>query len=193
MDVMPVCEGILATLRKNFGLETMATHLPYSAIEPETGLVNLPSGKSVFDEIVFAEGVAIMQNPWFPAVQLWPLKGQVAEMKFGHGLPEGMILKYDMFLIPKGNNFYTVGSTYEREFFDANPSAEGIETITNAVRQHIAPLMTASLCSGGTPTFPSSLFSMAWVQKASCRPHISPRFCGNGSMENHLRYRRMWN
>ncbi|TYC12741.1 FAD-binding oxidoreductase [Bizionia gelidisalsuginis] len=61
--------------------------------------------------IVFAEGYGVVNNIFFPRVSLKEAKGELLTIH-APALKIDYILKASVFIIPKGNDLYTVGSTY---------------------------------------------------------------------------------
>lgn len=63
--------------------------------------------------IVFAEGVGLLDNPFFNHLPLGPTKGELLTIK-APDLNLDVVLKSSVFLIPLGKDLYRVGSTYSR-------------------------------------------------------------------------------
>ncbi|MBQ0768597.1 MAG: FAD-binding oxidoreductase [Bizionia sp.] len=61
--------------------------------------------------IVFAEGYGVVNNMFFPRVSLKAAKGEMLTIH-APDLKIDYILKASVFIIPKGNDLYNVGSTY---------------------------------------------------------------------------------
>ncbi|MDU8885715.1 FAD-dependent oxidoreductase [Yeosuana sp. MJ-SS3] len=64
--------------------------------------------------IVFAEGYGVKKNPFFNSLPLKQSKGELLTIS-AQDLHLDYVLKSDIFILPIGNNFYSVGSTYEWE------------------------------------------------------------------------------
>ncbi len=62
-------------------------------------------------QIVFAEGYGLKQNPFFRDLPLEGTKGEVLTLRIP-GLDEKSIIKSGVFIIPLGSDLYRVGSTY---------------------------------------------------------------------------------
>lgn len=127
----------------------------YSALDPKQMCVDLWGEKRKFDEVIFAEGAGLRHNPFFKWVDLRPLKGQVLEIEL-EGLPEGYILLRKVYLVPRGAHRYVVGSTYEKNFTDLNPTNEGV----SALEQYVAeatplPFKVLEARAGARPTTPN--------------------------------------
>jgi glycine oxidase len=137
VDVIPFCEGVLTTLAMHHDFRREETILDYNALNPDTGECRQSGLQGRYDEIIFAEGLGIQRNPWFPFVEIRPLKGQLIDLRIAPGLPGDRILLRKVFLIPKGNSFYTAGSTYEPRFEDAEVTQEGIKIVKDSVEEAI--------------------------------------------------------
>ena len=66
------------------------------------------------EKIIFCEGSFAINNPFFPANVFYLAKGDVLTVKIPN-LSEKYILNKDVFILPKGNQLFLIGSTYERE------------------------------------------------------------------------------
>jgi glycine/D-amino acid oxidase-like deaminating enzyme len=61
-----------------------------------------------------------------------------------------------MFFLPRGKNFYTVGSTYEKDFTAPGPTAEGVAEISRGIRAAIKlPFRVVDARAGIRPTTPN--------------------------------------
>ncbi len=65
-----------------------------------------------YDEIVFCQGYLNFTNPFFKDLPIDPTKGQVLTIR-SKELPEDVSLNRKCFILPKGNQKFKVGSTYE--------------------------------------------------------------------------------
>jgi len=89
-------------------------------VEDEFYYDNLKIGEAVeyFDivanNIVFAEGYGIKKNPFFNTLPLKQSKGELLTISAPE-LHLDYVLKSDIFILPLGNDLYSVGSTYEWE------------------------------------------------------------------------------
>jgi glycine oxidase len=135
VETEAICKAIVDILAADFDFELVNSPFYYASLNPVTGECTQPGLEDQYDEVIFAEGMGIMGNPWFQFVEIRPLKGQILELKMEEGLGEEQILLRKMFLIPKGNLFYTAGSTYELHFEDDETDAEGIKTIMDSVEE----------------------------------------------------------
>lgn len=74
-------------------------------------------------KIVFCEGFGIKQNPYFAYLPLNGTKGELLYIKAPE-LKIDYVLKSSVFLIPQGNDIYTVGATYNWKDKTNLPTAE---------------------------------------------------------------------
>lgn len=82
----------------------------------------------VADKIIFCEGQAAAQNPFFRSLTFKSSKGEVLEVEIP-GLDLNDIISREIFIIPVGNNRYRVGSTYRWDQLDTE--------ITDDARQEL--------------------------------------------------------
>ena len=86
--------------------------------------------------IVFAEGFGLKKNPFFNSDKLKGNKGEVLVIE-APDLKIDFILKTDVFLIPIGNERYTVGATYNWEDKTLDKTEEAKEKLLRAAEKLI--------------------------------------------------------
>lgn len=64
-----------------------------------------------FDTVIFCEGAAVNQNPFFNHLRFRHTKGEVLEIK--DRIPVDLPIQYGQFLVPIGNSKYRIGATFE--------------------------------------------------------------------------------
>ena len=103
-------------------------------------MMNLQDNKIVYkgysaSKVVFCEGPAALNNPWFDKVKLVALKGEVLQIKAKEQLFK--ILSKGVFVLPQDetNGSYIVGSTYERNNTSWEPTAKARKEIEEKLDQ----------------------------------------------------------
>lgn len=86
--------------------------------------------------IVFAEGFGVKQNPYFNFIPLNGTKGEVLTIKAPE-LKLEYAIKSSVFVIPVGNDLYTVGSTYNRDDKSNTPTQEGKNELLSKLRTFV--------------------------------------------------------
>jgi glycine/D-amino acid oxidase-like deaminating enzyme len=71
--------------------------------------------------IVFCDGKSSAHNPYFEKLPFALNKGEGLLVEI-HGLPVSLVFKKGMTLVPYGENIYWLGSSYEWEYADDQPS-----------------------------------------------------------------------
>ena len=89
--------------------------------------------------IVFAEGFGVHKNPYFKHLPLVPTKGELITIH-APDLKIDFVLKGPVFLIPLGDDLYTVGATYNWDDTSNAVTEKGKEEL-------LAKLKTLVLCS----------------------------------------------
>ncbi len=86
--------------------------------------------------IVFAEGFEFKNNPFFNSEAL---KGNKGELLVIHApdLNLDFVLKSDVFLIPLGDNYFSVGATYNWDDKDLETTTQGREKLVSALEKLI--------------------------------------------------------
>lgn len=151
-DIAALIAGIKDSLAEQYALRWIAEPFPYDLLDPHSGHL---TGVGDFDAVVFAEGVAVRANPWFDWVKVIPLKGQVLDLQIDMP-PLDHVLLRKSFLIPKGGDRYTAGSTYEHHYADLAVTPEAEALIAGQVRQAVsAPVQVVGQRAGLRPTTPN--------------------------------------
>ncbi len=75
------------------------------------------------EKVVFCEGHYVKENPFFSDLPMEPVKGEVLYVRIPNFRPES-ILKDKVYLVPVGNEVFWIGSTYEWENLDNQPTKE---------------------------------------------------------------------
>lgn len=88
-------------------------------------------------KVIFCEGAAVMNNPWFKADCFTPNKGELLEI-YAPGLDENHILRDDVFILPMGHQRFKVGATYSHYPINALPSEEGRNELKEKLEKMIA-------------------------------------------------------
>jgi glycine/D-amino acid oxidase-like deaminating enzyme len=152
VDIAPLIAGIKDVLAEEYALRWIAEPFPYAQLDPHSGHL---TGVGDFDAVVFAEGVAVRDNPWFDWVKVIPLKGQLLDLQIDMA-PLDMVLLRKSFLIPKGGDRYTAGSTYEHHYADLSVTPEAEALIAGHVRQALsAEVAVTGQRAGLRPTTPN--------------------------------------
>ncbi len=120
-------------------------------------------------QIIFAEGFGMMKNPYFNELPLNVAKGEVITIKAPE-LNIDFVLKASIFVIPEGNDLYSVGATYNWEDKTHDITIAGREELLLGLRKLI-------LCD----------FEIV-NQKAGIRPTVKDRkpLVGNHSLYKNL-------
>ncbi len=82
----------------------------YDALE--NGKETLSYKGIIAKQIVFAEGFGMKRNPFFKDLPLKEVKGELVTIH-APNLKMDFVLKSSVFVIPIGNDLYTIGSTYD--------------------------------------------------------------------------------
>lgn len=74
--------------------------------------------------IVFCEGSAVTNNPYFNHIPFRPVKGELLDLRID-ALKSDMIINKDIFLLPLGKDQYKCGSTYDWDDLIPEPTQKG--------------------------------------------------------------------
>ena len=73
------------------------------------------------DQVIFAEGFGLKQNPYFNYLPLQGSKGELLTI-YAPELDLQQVLKSTVFIIPLGGHYYRVGATYDNRLLDNQPT-----------------------------------------------------------------------
>ena len=86
--------------------------------------------------IIFAEGFGAVKNPYFKNLPLNVAKGELITIK-APDLKIDFILKSSVFLVPEGNDLYSVGATYNWKDKTNATTDEGKEELTSKLKKFL--------------------------------------------------------
>lgn len=84
--------------------------------------------------LIFCEGAATVNNPWFNYIPFLLNKGEVLKVQIpGFSTPD--IIKRSVSLVPQGDDTYWVGATFAWDYPDDAPTAEKREILEKGLQQ----------------------------------------------------------
>lgn len=105
-------------LLKNYKASLKATHLYHNESFIYDNLIldkeSLSYKNIQAKHLVFAEGFGMVKNPFFKELPLHVAKGEIITI-YAPKLKIDYVLKSSIFVVPEGNDFYSVGATYNWE------------------------------------------------------------------------------
>ncbi|MGH1519900.1 NAD(P)/FAD-dependent oxidoreductase [Chryseobacterium sp. JK1] len=109
LDVNGFFAGLFDFFEKNDHL--VKERFDYTQLNPS----ELSYRDFIFKNIIFCEGMAVKNNPYFSEVMVNPNKGHHIKVRLSEPIPENITIKKKHFLFPTGNGLYFYGGTYDRE------------------------------------------------------------------------------
>jgi glycine/D-amino acid oxidase-like deaminating enzyme len=100
-----------------------------------------PSGNRKYNKIVFAEGVKMLENPWFSYLPLTVTGGDLIKFRIV-GLPSRYILKRKEWLVPLGNDLWIGGSTFHSGSLSTEPDEKDLNELMSIFREWIPKTYT---------------------------------------------------
>lgn len=88
-----------------------------------------------FKNIIFAEGMAVKENPFFSEIPVNPNKGHHLEVKLSKKIEEDFTIKKKHFIFPLKEDTYYYGGTYDREQIHHKIDDSAVEKLTNALAE----------------------------------------------------------
>ena len=132
LDTEMLISSYKAFLKKNDNL--LEVEFQYDKLELESNSVQYKKLKT--KHIVFAEGFGVKQNPYFKTIPIDGTKGEVLTVE-APDLKIDYAIKASVFIIPLGNDLYTVGSTYNWKDKTKTPTEAGKEEILSKLKTFI--------------------------------------------------------
>ncbi len=166
--------------------------------------------------VIFCQGFAGRENPWFGCVPFDPAKGEILTIRVP-GLAERRVFHCGIWLAPLGRELFRVGATYDRNHLDDCPTLSGREEILNQlafflrlpfrVQNHQAAVRPIVIgrhpIIGLHPQFPRLGYFNGLASKGSLQaPFIAEQFAnflrGQGEIEDAFNIRKrfgeaIWN
>lgn len=104
------------------------------------------------EKIIFCDGIASMQNPYFKSLPFAPNKGEALIIKVP-GLPIKNIYKNNISIIPWKDDLFWVGSNYEWTYNDSLPTSYFKEKMVESLAQFLnLPYQIVDHIAGIRPT-----------------------------------------
>ena len=88
-----------------------------------------------FKNIIFAEGMAVKENPYFSEIPVEANKGHHLEVKLSEKIEDDFTIKKKHFIFPLNENTYYYGGTYDREQTHHKIDNSAVEKLTNALAE----------------------------------------------------------
>ena len=98
--------------------------------------IRIPSLNVIARRVVFCQGHEAASNHWFRDVVFKPAKGEVLCVRIP-GIDESRIVHRGVWLVPQGDSRFRVGSTYDWDHLDANPTPTGREEILGKLSEFL--------------------------------------------------------
>ena len=86
--------------------------------------------------VVFCQGIAATDNPWFRDVEFKPAKGEILTVRVP-GLAEDRVIHRRVWLAPLGHELFRVGSTYDWKQLDCELTQDGLEQILSRLKEFL--------------------------------------------------------
>ena len=133
LDTVKLIDNYRSFLDGNSAL--ISKTFDYDSIQFKDGMVSYRTLMS--KNIVFAEGFGVKQNPYFGDLPLNGTKGDVLSIK-APDLNIDYAVKSSVFVIPKGDDIYTVGSTYNWEDKTNIPTDDARQELLSKLKSFIS-------------------------------------------------------
>lgn len=87
-------------------------------------------------KIILCEGANAVNNHFFKHLPFLPAKGEILEI-YSEELSQDYIINHGMFILPIGNHCFKVGSTYEWDFKNSEPSSDGKNQLESFLKKFL--------------------------------------------------------
>lgn len=89
----------------------------------------------LFKNILFCEGMAVKENPFFSDIPVIPNKGHHIKVKLSKQISSNITIKKKHFLFPVNEELYFYGGTYDREQLHHNIDDSAVEQLKNSLSE----------------------------------------------------------
>ena len=113
-------------------LQTARVDLPHD-LDLRSEAVVFPKWELEAKRVIFCEGFAGSENPWFRRVPFDAAKGEILTIRVP-GLEEQRVVHCGIWLAPLGDELFRAGATYDRENLNASPTQSGREEICRQLK-----------------------------------------------------------
>lgn len=117
---------------EGLGSESIQASFDYKNLE--IGAHSVVYNQSAYHAVVFCEGAAIGQNPFWNHLPVHAVKGEVADIRLAES-DARFILKNDLFLLSLTSEVYRIGAPYFHHFDHAGPSEQGKAWLSDRLNQ----------------------------------------------------------
>jgi glycine/D-amino acid oxidase-like deaminating enzyme len=98
----------------------------------ESGMIGYHGSR--FDDVVFCEGIGVMQNPWFNYLFFDPTGGDILTVHIP-GLSNNKIIKQKQWIVPtKEKEVFLLGSTFHKQSMSEVPNPEDAHSLLERAR-----------------------------------------------------------
>lgn len=95
--------------------------------------VRMPQVGITAGRVIFCQGFDAARNSWFPKIPFNAAKGEILTVRIPD-LMEDRVINRGIWLAPEGNGMFRVGSTYDRDRLNCEPTPRGREEIIAKLR-----------------------------------------------------------
>jgi glycine/D-amino acid oxidase-like deaminating enzyme len=124
VDVSKLTEVFRNTIAQHPNGRYVQAAFDYQKINTEAKCYQSEEKPYTFDQLIFCEGYRITQNPFFPTIPIIPNKGEILRVH-APTLKLEVALSRKIYIVPNGDDQYSLGSTYANQFDHTGPTEEG--------------------------------------------------------------------
>ena len=136
-------------------------------------------GRLRAQRLIFCEGWQIRGNPWFGLLPLTPARGTILTLHCKAPLPD-VILNQGRWLMPRGNDTYRLGASYDREGLEQPPSQAEIDALLAQLPRWFDPLPSYQVVRVQSGVRPNTRDKLPWLGMHPRHPRLGV-FNGFGS------------
>ncbi len=85
-----------------------------------------------YDRVIFCEGAALTENPWFRHLPLHPVKGETLHVRSPGVDLAGKLYHHGKWLLPYEDSSFRIGATYDESDRSANTTPQGKQQLIEA-------------------------------------------------------------
>ena len=114
----------LAATRRSFEINTVEAELNPHDVQTHLDKVTIPKLDLETERLIFCQGISAQSNPFLAELQFEPTKGEILTLRIPE-FSEDRVISHNVWLAPRDDGTCLCGATYDREFENDQPTAEG--------------------------------------------------------------------
>ena len=138
VDVPALIHDVKNWIKNQPNGEVVENHLKQNNLEvtSDSVLVKVDGQTLQFNDLIYANGLGVLDFPDFNWLPFQPVKGEVLTIR-AEEVPEEAIRSKQVFVVPLGNQLFKVGANYSHAELNAVPTNKAREELENKLQEFL--------------------------------------------------------